>query len=119
MFCRIATALALTLAVALPTLAATPVNINKADATTIADALDGIGQSKAEAIVAYRDEHGPFKSAEELTQIKGIGQATLDRNRDAILFADAGGKASDNAPAAATSKPRKGKARQAVATTAE
>jgi competence protein ComEA len=79
-------AAALALAIALPTIAATPVNINKADATTIADALDGIGQSKAEAIVAWRDAHGPFKSADELSQVKGIGKATIERNRDAIRF---------------------------------
>lgn len=79
-------ALSLALAFALPAFAATPVNINKADATTIAKALDGIGPSKAEAIVAYRNEHGPFKSADELTLVKGIGKATVDRNRDAIRF---------------------------------
>jgi competence protein ComEA len=66
-----------------------PVNINKADAATIAKSLDGIGQSKADAIVAYRDANGPFKSADDLTQVKGIGKATLERNRASILLADA------------------------------
>jgi competence protein ComEA len=67
--------IALALAMALPVLAiaGTPVNINKADAATIAKSLDGIGQSKADAIVAYRDANGPFKSADDLTQVKGIG----------------------------------------------
>ncbi|MBB5358617.1 DNA uptake protein ComE-like DNA-binding protein [Rhodanobacter sp. ANJX3] len=52
--------IALALAVALPALAlaGTPVNINKADAATIAKSLDGIGQSKADAIVAWRDTNG-------------------------------------------------------------
>ena len=69
-------------------LAATPVNINQADASSIAKSLDGIGQSKAEAIVAWRDAHGPFKQVDDLGQVKGIGKATIDRNRDAILLAD-------------------------------
>jgi competence protein ComEA len=83
--------IALALAMALPVLAiaGTPVNINKADAATIAKSLDGIGQSKADAIVAYRDANGPFKSADDLTQVKGIGKATLERNRASILLADA------------------------------
>jgi len=57
---RIAARIALALALAIPALsfAASPVNINKADATTIAKSLDGIGQSKADAIVAWRDANG-------------------------------------------------------------
>lgn len=74
------------LALALPAMAFASVNINKATASEIADGLNGIGQTKALAIVAYRDEHGPFKSAEDLTQVKGIGQATVDHNRDNIEF---------------------------------
>ena len=77
-------AIALCLAMALPAFAATPVNVNKADAQTIATSLDGIGVSKAEAIVAYRDAHGPFKSVDDLGNVKGVGAKTLDRNRDAI-----------------------------------
>ena len=81
-------ALALTLALPGLSFAVTPVNVNKADAATIASSLDGIGQSKAQAIVAWRDAHGPFKSADDLAQVKGIGQATLERNRAAILLTD-------------------------------
>lgn len=69
-------------------LAATPVNINQADAATIAKSLDGIGQSRADAIVAWRVAHGPFKKADELRRVKGIGKATIERNRSAILLAD-------------------------------
>lgn len=58
-----------------------PVNINTADADTLAQALRGIGRSKAEAIVAYRDEHGPFKSLDELGNVKGIGDKTLEQLR--------------------------------------
>ena len=94
-------ALLVTLALALPAFAATPVNINKADAATLAKSLDGVGLSKAEAIVAWRQEHGPFKTVEDLSQVKGFGPATLERNRNAILLGDAadGGKASNKAAA--------------------
>lgn len=81
---RILAALALSLAFALPVFAATPVDINHASAQTIAASLDGVGPAKAEAIVAYRDTHGQFKSAAQLGQVKGIGPATLQRNKDAI-----------------------------------
>ncbi|HET6553197.1 MAG TPA: helix-hairpin-helix domain-containing protein [Dyella sp.] len=88
-------AVLLGLAMSLPAFASTPVNINKADASTLAKSLDGVGLTKAEAIVAWREEHGPFKSADDLGQVKGIGPATLERNRSAILLDDgaAAGKA--------------------------
>lgn len=60
------------------------VNINTADAATIATSLSGIGQRKAEAIVAYRNEHGPFKSIDDLVNVKGIGAKTLERLREMI-----------------------------------
>ncbi|MFC4762205.1 ComEA family DNA-binding protein [Dyella koreensis] len=91
-------ALALALAFTLPLQAATPVNVNTADAATIAKSLDGIGPAKAAAIVAWRDEHGPFKSADEVGQIKGIGASILERNRAAILLTGGEAKA-DDAPA--------------------
>ena len=99
-------AVLVSLALALPAWASTPVNINKADATTIAHALDGIGPSKAEAIVAWREAHGPFKAVDDLSQVKGIGPATLERNRDAILLNDAPGDAKA-APAKPKLKPAK------------
>ncbi|MEO7065901.1 MAG: helix-hairpin-helix domain-containing protein [Rhodanobacter sp.] len=84
-------------------LAATPVNVNKADAATIASSLDGIGQSKAQAIVDWRDAHGPFKSANDLMQVKGIGQATITRNQDAILLS---GGATSHSKAHASTKEK-------------
>jgi competence protein ComEA len=95
----------LALALALPAFAATPVNVNKADAATLASSLDGIGPSKAAAIVSYRDEHGPFKSVDDLSHVKGIGPSTLERNRSAILLSDADGPAKPAATAPAAAKP--------------
>lgn len=85
-FRQLLVALAVAASFALPAFAATPVNVNKADAATIAKSLDGIGQSKAQAIVAWRQAHGPFKRVEDLAQVKGIGKGTLERNHDAIRF---------------------------------
>jgi competence protein ComEA len=83
---RFLSSLALALALCGGAFAATPVDVNHADAATLAKSLDGVGMSKAQAIVAYRTEHGPFKSADQLGNVKGIGQRTLERNRSAILL---------------------------------
>jgi len=68
---------------------AAPVNINTADAKTISEALSGIGQKKAEAIVKYREEKGLFKTAEDLTNVAGIGEKTVEKNKNDILLSDA------------------------------
>lgn len=60
------------------------VNLNTADADTLQRELAGIGETKAKAIVAYREEHGNFASVDELLEVKGIGQATLEKNRDKL-----------------------------------
>jgi competence protein ComEA len=65
-----------------------PVNINTADAESMARELNGIGMAKAEAIVAYRNEHGPFNTPEELVKVKGIGDRVLEQNRGEIRVAD-------------------------------
>ena len=62
-----------------------PVNVNKANATEIAEALTGIGKSKAEAIIKDREANGPFKNADDLTRVKGIGPATISKNKELIL----------------------------------
>ncbi|MBL6689624.1 MAG: helix-hairpin-helix domain-containing protein [Pseudomonadales bacterium] len=60
------------------------VNVNEADAATIANTLSGVGLSRAQAIVDYRNQHGKFYSAEELTAVKGIGQSTVEKNLSRI-----------------------------------
>jgi competence protein ComEA len=107
---NIAAIIGLSLALATSAFAATPVNVNTADAETLAKSLDGIGLAKAKAIVAYREEHGPFKSADDLTQVKGIGQATLQRNHDAILLSGEGAKPE----AGAAAKPKHAKKAKAA-----
>ncbi|MSR12668.1 MAG: competence protein ComEA [Gammaproteobacteria bacterium] len=61
-------------------------DINSADAATIAAALDGIGLAKAQEIVAYREMFGKFQSVEELAEVKCIGAATIEKNRDRIVI---------------------------------
>jgi competence protein ComEA len=75
---------ALLLGCSLEAAAAGAVDINAANASELAAALVGVGQSKAEAIVDYRDANGPFKSVDDLALVKGIGAATIDRNRDKL-----------------------------------
>ncbi len=62
------------------------VNVNSASAKEIATMLTGIGKKKAQDIVDYRTENGPFKTVDELSNIKGIGAATLKKNEGRILL---------------------------------
>ena len=62
------------------------VNINHADAETIARVLVGIGMSRAEAIVSYREEFGEFTSLDDLMLVRGVGEATLRNNEARIRF---------------------------------
>lgn len=69
----------------LPVMAwAGPVDINTADAATLARELKGVGPARAEAIVAWRDANGPFRSPEDIVLVQGIGERVLEDNR-AIL----------------------------------
>ncbi|MFA5679593.1 MAG: helix-hairpin-helix domain-containing protein [Pseudomonas sp.] len=84
--------LCLSMCFTLPALAevdATPlvtVNINNASAAEIAETLSGIGLAKAEAIVTYRDENGAFETIDDLQLVKGIGLATVEKNRERIAL---------------------------------
>jgi competence protein ComEA len=100
----------------IPTLAATllltqlvqaePVNINTADATALAKALNGVGPAKAKAIVSYREKNGPFKTVDQLAMVDGITQKLIDKNRaDIKLGAEKAGGPPANPPAAKPAKP--------------
>ncbi|MCG5512562.1 ComEA family DNA-binding protein [Ectothiorhodospira shaposhnikovii] len=61
-----------------------PVNVNEADAQSLSRALTGVGLTRAEAIVAHREQHGPFTSVHQLTRVPGIGPRTVEQNLDRI-----------------------------------
>ena len=77
-------ALAVALAAPFALQAGQTVDINNADAETLAKVIDGIGVAKAQAIVDYRKTNGPFRSVEGLAAVKGIGERTVERNRDRL-----------------------------------
>lgn len=68
-----------------------PVNVNTADAETLARELNGVGPSIAAAIVRDREEHGRFEAPDELKRVNGVGARIIERNREYILI--------DSAPA--------------------
>ncbi|MGH8051593.1 MAG: ComEA family DNA-binding protein [Arenimonas sp.] len=106
--------LALSALLASSAFAAEKVNINTADAASLDRVLIGVGPSKAEAIVVYRKQNGAFRSADQLTGVKGIGLATIEKNRDRIVVAGVAavpakavaGKAMAAKPAPAKTKAR-------------
>ncbi len=83
------------------------ININTADQEILDVALDGIGPKKAQAIIDHRQEHGMFKSVDDLTNVPGIGPKTLEKNRHKITVgeqpASAENKETDKAAPAASS----------------
>ena len=97
--------LVLSLLLAGSALASEKVNINTADAATLDRVLVNIGPAKAEAIVAYRKANGPFKSAEELAMVKGIGLKTVEKNRDRIEVGRAAAPKQPAAKAASNARP--------------
>jgi competence protein ComEA len=64
------------------------VNINKADAATLARVLTGVGEARAAAIVRYREEHGAFVDMYELANVKGIGERVVEANASKIVLKD-------------------------------
>ena len=60
-----------------------PINVNTADVDTLTE-LPGVGHAIAQRIVEYRKEHGPFKSVDELLNVRGIGDRSLARMRDRV-----------------------------------
>lgn len=99
---------ALLLAAALGPTWAGPVNINAADAATLAQELKGVGAVKAQALIDYRQKHGPFRTLDDLALVKGFGQKLIDRNRADLRLG-----------AVATASPAAARATPAAATTAK
>jgi len=62
------------------------VNINTADASTLAQSIKGVGDKRAQAIVDYREQNGAFKTIDGLSNVKGIGAAIVDKNRDNLAI---------------------------------
>ena len=71
---------------ALAAAVAGPVDVNRADAETIARELNGVGQARAQAIVEYREQFGEFDSVDELLNVTGIGPHVLEANRANIVI---------------------------------
>jgi competence protein ComEA len=84
---------------------AAPVNINTADAATLSRELKGIGESKATAIVDYRQKHGAFRSVDDLALVKGVGQKLVDRNRADLRVNGAAATANSITAAKPAAKP--------------
>ena len=86
------------------------INLNTADAATLAREMKGIGESKARAIVEHRQKNGAFRSVDELALVKGIGAKTLENNRSRLTVGAVGpaarsvsGKPGPRTPPSATS----------------
>jgi competence protein ComEA len=62
------------------------ININSADAEVIAQGLVGVGKTRAEEIVRYREAYGPFFSVDDLLEVRGVGPSILEKNRDRITL---------------------------------
>lgn len=65
------------------------VDINSADAASLAAELNGVGEKRAQAIVEYRSEHGPFHSIDDLAKVKGIGPAVIEKNKGHLVATQA------------------------------
>ena len=64
------------------------ININTADKETLMTSIKGVGEKRAEAIIDYREQNGPFKSVDDLAEINGIGQIIVDDNRENLTVSD-------------------------------
>lgn len=110
LFTKTLAALLLALACAGGVAASERINLNTADVATLDRVMDGVGPAKAAAIVEHRRVHGPFRSVDQLVNVKGIGPATLELNRARIMVAGAPApapaRAAANAPRPAAPAPR-------------
>lgn len=62
------------------------ISINTASAETLAKAMNGVGLKKAQAIINFREQYGPFKKLEDLKQVPGIGNTLFERNREHLAL---------------------------------
>jgi competence protein ComEA len=87
---KLINSIVLTLLLALPIIgfSAEAININTADKETLMSVIKGVGEKKAEAIIAYRKENGSFKSIDDLANVKGISQTTVDKHREQLSTAE-------------------------------
>ena len=82
------------------------VDINTADVATLDRLLEGIGEKRAQAIVDWREKHGPFKTIYDLEQISGIGPKTIEKNKLRLMVSNPEAPAAEaSAPAASTTTP--------------
>ena len=63
--------------------AAEPININSADRQSLMQ-VKGVGEKRADAIIAWREKNGPFRSVEQLAEIEGIGASLIETNKDML-----------------------------------
>lgn len=67
---------------------AATVNINTADKETLMSSIKGVGEKRAEAIIAYREEHGAFTSIDGLADVKGVGPSIVEKNMENLSLED-------------------------------
>ena len=67
-----------------------PVDINTASAEVLAETISGVGIKRAQAIVTHRQENGPFLTVDDLVDVSGVGQTTVDRSRDLLTIGGSG-----------------------------
>jgi competence protein ComEA len=89
-----------------PLVQAEPLDINTATEEQFDEVLVGVGKSKAKAIVADREKNGPFKSVDDLARVKGIGPATVEKNRSKITTGEGSATPTAAKPEAPAQKPR-------------
>jgi len=87
---KIINSIILTLLLALPIIgfSADKININTADKETLMSVIKGVGEKKAEAIIIYREENGKFKTVDELINVKGIGEGTVEKHKEQLAVSD-------------------------------
>lgn len=89
------------------TFATAAVNVNTASQNEL-ETLNGIGPAKAKAIIDYRSKNGPFKTAEDLDKVPGIGPGIMAKIRNDITLAPGAAKPAAAAPAATTAAAKPG-----------